>query len=165
MNGVNLGYLDTGLDFRVDRALKEADEDKRYLIGSARGEYAMALRKQGWTYSRLAEHFGVSLERARQIIKQHEARIAKQTEREADDLAQLGLSPRAENGLRRLRVTGIAQLTAMTEETLLSCRNFGVRTVIEIDNALAKRGLTRVDGPMEAPLATCPECGYQFDHR
>lgn len=166
MSGIDLGIIHTGLDFRVDKALREADEQERYtMTGNARGELALSLRKQGWTYIQIAERFGVCRARAHQIIREQEARLAKQRERDANELAQLGLSTRAVNGLRRLKVTDIKALTSMSEEKLLSCRNIGVGTVIEIDNTLAKRGLARVDGPMEAPLVTCPECGYQFDHR
>lgn len=59
-----------------------------------------------------------------------------------DDIAHLDLSVRTYNMLRRRGIETITQLAEKTEEELRGMTNFGVRSMYEVTEALATRGLT-----------------------
>jgi DNA-directed RNA polymerase alpha subunit len=64
----------------------------------------------------------------------------------SDSVSTLELRKRAREALRKLRITTIAELTRKTRAQLLAQRNFGLRSLGEVEAALAERGLALADG-------------------
>ncbi|MBX6342536.1 MAG: DNA-directed RNA polymerase subunit alpha, partial [Thermomicrobiaceae bacterium] len=62
------------------------------------------------------------------------------TEAENRPLSELGLSPRVLNALRSRGIERIGQVLAMEPEQLLSIRNFGPRSLRELQERLAEHG-------------------------
>ena len=55
-------------------------------------------------------------------------------------IEQLDLTPRAYNSLKRANITKVGELLEMSEEELLSIRNFGRKSLDEVRERLAQRG-------------------------
>ncbi|MCH7622011.1 MAG: hypothetical protein IH870_08950 [Chloroflexi bacterium] len=58
-------------------------------------------------------------------------------------LARLGLSPRTLNALARGHITRVSQVRVLSDEELLSIRNFNEKCIVELDQKLGEMNLKR----------------------
>ena len=65
-------------------------------------------------------------------------------------IESLGLSMRTTNALRRANITTIREVLSMSDSDLLHLRNFGEKSLVELQNALAAHGFLKPDEGTEA---------------
>ena len=124
------------------RLAKPVDDDEN------RGARMIAMKAEGHTHRQIAEAFGVSIERARQIM----ARTQSRARMLATEPNRAGLSVRAQGVLRDLIDEPEADRTerdrrlperiaALTRAQILDVPNAGHRTIAEFETWLWDRGL------------------------
>ena len=74
-------------------------------------------------------------------------------------IERLELSPRTLNCLKRAHITKVGEVLEMSDEELVKIRNFGEKSLLELKEKLAARGVTpQRDGPQEElPAASDPD--------
>ena len=183
----------------VTETLKEVlaqqfrDEQKRK---DERNDLLIRLREEGHTFKSLGERFHISTERCQQIYRKHlrmedwlkrEAlRLEEQKQKDEEfqrllpadlnpllleKVSDLDLCVRAEICLRNARIDTLGQLVQMTEAGLLKTKNFGRKSLKEIKEVLAAKGL-RLEMPLtksqiaafEATQKRCTICGEVRNH-
>ena len=70
-------------------------------------------------------------------------------------IERLELSPRTLNCLKRAHITKVGEALEMSDEELVKIRNFGEKSLLELKEKLAERGVTsQQNGPQEESAAT-----------
>jgi hypothetical protein len=70
-------------------------------------------------------------------------------------IERLELSPRTLNCLKRAHITKVGEVLEMSGEELVKIRNFGEKSLVELREKLAERGVsTQQNGSQEEPSAT-----------
>lgn len=99
----------------------------------------------------LVDRFGAFAELGQTAKRGERAAIAKAVAGKDYDrpIEDLDLSVRAYNCLKRSGITKIGQLLEMSEDDLLAVRNFGQKSLDELNQRLEVLGYKRPDGPQE----------------
>jgi len=79
-------------------------------------------------------------------------------------IERLELSPRTLNCLKRAHIIKVGEVLEMSDEELLKVRNFGEKSLLELKERLAERGVAPLgDGPQEVlPAASEPDLDPDF---
>jgi hypothetical protein len=124
-------------------------------------EQALALRQAGWTYAAIGEQLGLSLERARQIVRK--AEWLTSSPRWFD-----GLPVRAQHTLYARGLTSLPEIEAaravarLTPRELMSAPNVGRGAGDTVVAWLARHGLTlRPEAPRTPRIRIQPKKGDQ----
>jgi hypothetical protein len=118
------------------------DTRKRDELKQARADFMLARREEGATYKQIAEEFGVSLERARQVVIR--------AGRRRDHGWSQQLSMRLVNVLRNMlgdgflewseREAAVELAKRIQRSDLLAQNNFGKKSLLEFEHWLARFG-------------------------
>ena len=143
---------------------KHSPATKRLVDEAVRGErvrIAVALRIDGWSYRAIGGVLGCSGTRVREILIQHGQKVRHLLDREKL-VSSVGTSPlhkllcedldlsvRATNCLQNAGISTLADLVSKTEEELLATRNFGRKSLRELQQILGCMGLRLGMGPDE----------------
>ena len=99
----------------------------------------------------LVNHFFLftNLDRASEIGTERPA-LAVSPEIYQTPIERLDLSPRTLNCLKRAHITKVGEVFEMSDEELVKIRNFGEKSLLELREKLAERGVSsQRDGPQE----------------
>jgi DNA-directed RNA polymerase subunit alpha len=126
-----------------DRLLLEIWTDGTVTPGMALVEASKILRKHLNPFVEYSE-LGDELDAVKKRQKgEAEALVDEELEKKASiPIAELGLSARALNCLSAQNITTVGDLVAMTDDDLLSVRNFGQTSLKEVKERLARLNLT-----------------------
>ena len=101
----------------------------------------------------LVNHFFLftNLDRASEVGTERPA-LAVSPEIYQTPIERLDLSPRTLNCLKRAHITKVGEVLEMSDEELVKIRNFGEKSLLELREKLAERGVTsQRDGTQEEP--------------
>lgn len=103
-------------------------------------------RLDGKTYQAIAQEFGVSVERVRQIVTDRAYASLRDSVAvsDDDDLESLGLGTRLLNALNRAGIFTLSQLVAYPPASLEKIRGLGTESFSELIEFLAKHGVQLV---------------------
>lgn len=114
---------------------------------------ADALSKEGMTYRQIGERLGVSRGRAAQIVHKVKRIQAYASLEYNGKIESLPISVRTYNALLNAGITEIDQIPNLSSRELLKLKNFGRKSLRELETVLMERGLKL------RSLKNCPHCG------